>query len=188
MELTPDQLDALLDLTEKQRKAVLHYMSGKSKAEAYTDAGYQSSSRSTASKNASKLFETEKVKKAVRLLMQEDVQEQVNDSILSRERALEILNHQAECSLDEVLDFFEVEIDTLQGPVKHTLFRLKDTKNWSEKVKASIKSITLTKQGPKIELYDRQNAVKITGQIEEYISPKGRKSSGFYIEYTPEEQ
>lgn len=186
MELTTEQLDALLDLTEKQRKAVLHYISGKTKAESFTDAGYQSTNREAASKNAARLFDNEKIKKALRLLQKKEIETEVSKSILSRERALEILNHQAECSLDEILDFFDVTIDTVDGPVEHTLFRLKDTTNWSDKAKASIKSITFTKHGPKIELYDRQNAVKLTGQIEEFISQKGRKSTGLYIEYTPE--
>lgn len=164
--LTTEQKEALHKLNPRQQKFVFNLVEGMNQTEAYRKAGYKPRSESNARIQASKMVTRGNIKDAIDALKNPNVEKQATRAILTRERALEILTHQAECTLDQVVHTQDVTIETMDGPVVQTIMRIKDSDNLSERAKASIKAVTITAQGPKVELQDRKEAIKLIAQME----------------------
>lgn len=84
----------------------------------------------------------------------------VSSAVMTRQRALERLSLIAETSITDILEFDQQELDGPDGPVRETIWRMKDSAEIPEVAAATIKSVTMTKFGPKIEMYDRLSAIQ----------------------------
>lgn len=86
----------------------------------------------------------------------------LKESLLQREEAIEMLTKMSEVSIHDVCTFEDIQIgeDEFGLPVYQKHWQLRDLNSAPKHVVASIKSITNTKFGVKVELYSREDAMK----------------------------
>lgn len=183
-------------LTPKQEAFCLAYLKTGNASEAYRQV-YAAKNMKPATINvkASELLSNGKV--TVRLA--ELNQSAVTDSVMTRQRALERLSLIAETSITDILEFDQREIDGPEGPVTETIWRMKDSVEIPDVAAATIKSVTMTKFGPKIEMYDRLGAIQQLARMQGWesaqkhdhtssdgsMSPKGKSLDDFYAGDVP---
>lgn len=183
-------------LTPKQEAFCLAYLKTGNASEAYRQV-YAATNMKPATINvkASELLSNGKV--TVRLA--ELNQSAVTDSVMTRQRALERLSLIAETSITDILEFDQHEVDGPDGPISETIWRMKDSDEIPDVAAATIKSVTMTKFGPKIEMYDRLSAIQQLARMQGWesaqkhdhtssdgsMSPKGKSLDDFYAGDVP---
>ena len=160
MSLTPEQQSLSDDLTKLQRLLVLGMVAGKSQRQAYYDAGGKAKDERTADASASEILANPKVDAFYQSL----IAQAATSAIMTREKALERLTMMAETEITDILEFKQVEVKRLGKDGEEetdweTIWTMKDSSEAHCRAKASIKSVTMTKQGPKIEMYDARDAI-----------------------------
>lgn len=170
--LTPAQESLAMELTDLQRNLVLGVHAGKTQRQAYYDAGGKATSDESADANASKLLSMDKVRGFRASLIDTDVKA----SIMTREQALERLTLIANTEITDILDFKQVAVkkvgkDGEEEADWETIWSMKDSPDVERKAKAAIKSVTMTKQGPKIEMYDATAAVAQIAKMQGWEAP-----------------
>lgn len=178
-------------LTPKQEAFCLAYLKTGNASEAYRQAyNAENMKPESINVNASKLLSNTKV--ALRLA--ELNKSAVSDSVMTRQRALERLSLIAETKITDILEFDQQELEGADGPVRETVWRMKDSQDIPELAAATIKSVTMTKFGPKIEMYDRLSAIQQLARMQGWesaqkhdhtssdgsMSPKGLTLDDFY--------
>ncbi len=179
-------------LTPKQEAFCLSYLKTGNASEAYRQAySAKNMKAATVNRKAKDLLDNGKI--TARLLNLN--QSAVTDSVMTRQRAMERLSLIAETSITDILEFDQREIETPDGPVSETIWRMKDSVEIPEVAAATIKSVTMTKFGPKIEMYDRLGAIQQLARMQGWesaqkhdhtssdgsMSPKGKSLNDFYI-------
>lgn len=160
MALTPEQEALSSALTKLQRQLVLGRVAGKSSRQAYYDAGGKAKDDKTADASASEILSNPKVDAFYRSL----IETVTSDAVMTREKALERLTLMAETQITDILEFRTVEIKTVgkdgeEESDEQTIWLMKDSPEIEKRAGAAIKSVTFTKQGPKIEMYDARDAI-----------------------------
>lgn len=160
MSLTPEQEELAKELSDLQRNLVLGVVAGKTQRQAYYDAGGKAKNDESADANASKILSMDKVAAFKMSLIKSEVKE----SIMEREEALERLSLMGRTRITDILEFEAVEVATVnkdgeQEIKTETIWRLKDSAELQERAAAAIKSVTMTKFGPKIEMHDAASAI-----------------------------
>lgn len=178
-------------LTPKQEAFCLAYLKTGNASEAYRQAYAANDMKpATINRKAKDVLDNGKI--AARLA--ELNQSAVTDSVMTRQRALERLSLIAETSITDILEFDQREIDGPEGPISETIWRMKDSVEIPEVAAATIKSVTMTKFGPKIEMYDRLSAIQQLARMQGWesaqkhdhtssdgsMSPKGKSLDDFY--------
>lgn len=158
--MTPEQEELAKELSDLQRNLVLGVVAGKTQRQAYYDAGGKATSDESADANASKILSMDKVAAFKMSLIKSEVKE----SIMEREEALERLSLMGRTRITDILEFEAVEVATVnkdgeQEIKTETIWRLKDSAELQERAAAAIKSVTMTKFGPKIEMHDAASAI-----------------------------
>ena len=158
--LTPEQEELAAKLTKLQRLTVLGVVSGKSQRQAYYDAGGKSANDETADAVVSRMLSDSKVRAFYDSLLDG----LAGSAILTRREALERLSLISRTRITDVLDFETVEVETIgkdgEPETKtETIWRMKDSAEMQEIAASAIKSVTMTKFGPKIEMYDATAAI-----------------------------
>lgn len=158
--MTPEQKALSEKLTNLQRLTVLGVVAGKSQRQAYYDAGGKAKTDESADATVSEILSDPKV----RLFTDSLVSSIANDAIMSREEAMERLSLMGRTRITDILEFEAVEVvakgkDGEDETKTETIWRLKDSAELQERAAAAIKSVTMTKQGPKIEMYDAKDAM-----------------------------
>ena len=145
------------DCTDLQRKFVHNIIAGMKQKEALKEAGSKATGKSL-EKTASVMFNKPIVKAYYEKLMKEAA----TNAVLTKEQALIRLSQMAMVKMSDVCDFENVEVgkDDEDKPIMQTVWTIKDSENIPEHVSSAIKSVTMTKQGPKLELYDSINSIK----------------------------
>lgn len=146
------------ECTDLQRKFVHNVIAGMKQKEALKDAGSKATGKSL-EKTASVMFNKPIVKAYYEKLMKEAA----TNAVLTKEQALIRLSQMAMVKISDVCDFEVKEIgkDEETGePIMQTVWTMKDSDNIPEHVSSAIKSVTMMRQGPKLELYDSINAIK----------------------------
>lgn len=172
MALTPEQ-QALSDaLTKLQRGVVLGVVAGKSQRQAYRDAGGKAKTDASADAVVSEMLSDPKVDAFYQSL----IAQAANSSILTREQALERLTLMASTEITDVLEFVTVDVkragkDGDEETVEETIWRMKDSPDVERRARAAIKSVTMTKQGPKIEMYDATSAISQIAKMQGWETP-----------------
>lgn len=158
-------------LTQKQEAFCLAYIKTGNASEAYR--GSYSASKMTDKQvweEASKLKNSPKVDQRIselRAMAQ-------SAAIMTREQALERLTRMACVQITDVAEFSEQVIgeDDNGQPVKQTVWRIKNSDELSPEAAASIKSITATKFGPKLEMHDPQSAIQQIAKLQGWEAPQ----------------
>ena len=154
-------------LTPKQEKFCLAYLKTGNASEAYRQA-YAADGMKPATINvkACELLANGKI--AARL--EELTRAATTSAVMTRQRALERLSLIAETSIADILEFDQQELEGADGPIRETIWRMKDSAEIPEVAAATIKSVTMTKFGPKIEMYDRLSAIQQLAKMQGWES------------------
>lgn len=174
---TEKQMELASKLTPLQRKFVIELIKPKtSQRQAYLRAGGTAKTEEAQDVSASRILSDVRVKAFYESMMQI----QTIDSIMTRDEALEILSTNARVKMTDIADYRFVEVgkDEDGNSIMHTVWTMKDSKDINPKVISCIKSVTMTKQGPKIELHDQQGAIKQLTDLQGWSSAKKFEVTG----------
>lgn len=152
-------LDLALECTKLQRETVLNIEVKKmSQRQAYIEAGGTAKSDKAADTIVSRMLTDVKVA-AFRDAL---IAESVTDAVMTRQEALERLTLTAKVLITDVCEFRNAHVgeDENGDPVYQTVWTIKDSKDIPPHIAVCIKSVTITKTGPKIELHDQSAAIK----------------------------
>lgn len=177
IKLTAEQLELASKLTPLQRKFVIYLVSSNmSQREAYINAGGKATTEGAQDVSASRMLSQDKVKAFYESLLNSAA----TVAVMTKEQALERLTKSASVTIKDVCDFKNVQVgeDEEGNPVFQTVWTVKDAEDIPDHIAASIKSVTITKTGPKIELHDSHGAIKQLGDMLGWNAPKESKLSG----------
>lgn len=177
MALTKEQKELASALTNLQRKFVIELVKpNTSQRQAYLKAGGTAKTETAQDQSASEIIRRPKVK-AFRDSL---IEVQATSAIMQREEALAILSTNARVKMTDVADyrFVEVGTDADGNPVMQTVWEMKDSKDIDPALISCIKSVTMTKQGPKIELHDQQGAIKQLSAMQGWDSASKHEIAG----------
>lgn len=177
--LTAAQQELADKLTNLQRLTVLGVIGGKSQRQAYYDAGGKAKTDESADATSSEILSMPTVKAFYDSL----VGNVASNAILTREKALERLSLIAETRITDILDFETVQVNAVckDGEVElktETIWRMKESAELQERAAAAIKSVTMTKFGPKIEMYDAASATAQIAKMQGWDAPTKTILSG----------
>lgn len=176
VQLTDEQIEAGSKLTKLQRETVINIeCHGMSQVKAYQKAGGKCKGKA-AEAAASRLLSNVKVK-AFRATF---VKESINKGVMSREEALERLSIAARIRITDVCEFEDKQIgeDENGNPVMQTVWVTKNSKDIDPDIAACIKSVTVTRNGPKIELHDQLAALKQLADMQGWNAPQKHQVTG----------
>lgn len=184
---------ALFDsLTSLQKQISLNSLSGMSDIDSYRNSEGKAKTDSAKEASVSQILGNLKVKAFL------DAMEAVavNDAIMSREEALKILSNNARVKVSDIATFSYIQLgeDEEGNAIMGTVWKMKDSDEIDQSVMSCIKSVTMTKNGPKIELHDQQAAIKQLATMQGWesaskidltssdgtMSPKGKTLDDFY--------
>lgn len=177
IKLTSEQLELASKLTPLQRKFVIYLVSSNmSQREAYKAAGGKATTEGAQDVGASRMLSQDKVKAFYESLLNSAA----TVAVMTKEQALERLTKSASVTIKDVCDFKNVQVgkDKKGNPVFQTVWTVKDAEDIPDHIAASIKSVTITKTGPKIELHNSHGAIKQLGDMLGWNAPKESKLSG----------
>jgi len=150
---------ALFDeLKPLAQKVCVNVLSGMSNIDAYIKGGGKGATKEAQESSVSKMLSNYKA--VVFLDSMKAVA--VNDAIMSRDEAMTILSKNARVKISDIATFSQVRVgeDENGNDIIGTVWKMKDSDDINPDVMACIKSVTITKAGPKIELHDQQGAIK----------------------------
>lgn len=177
--MTPEQQKLSDELTKLQRQTVLGIVAGKSQRQAYYDAGGRSKNDKAADATVSVMLSNAKVDAFYQSLIGTVLKE----SIMTREKAMERLSLIADTRITDILDFETVEVSTtnkdgIEEMKPETIWRMKESVEIQERAASAIKSVTMTKNGPKIEMYDATAAIQQLAKMQGWESAQKVDHSG----------
>lgn len=154
-------------LTPKQENFCLAYLETGNASEAYRRSyDAENMKPETINRNAKDLLDNSKI--AARLA--ELTEEATTSAVMTRRRAMERLSLIAETNITDILEFDQHDIDTEEGPIRETIWRMKDSNEVAETAAVAIKSVTMTKFGPKIEMHDKLSAIQQLAKMQGWES------------------
>lgn len=157
--MTPDQKFLFDQLTQLQQRVATNVLSGLTQRQSYVDAGGRAVGDESIDACASELLSNPKVV----AFMDSMKLEAVSDAIMTRKQALERLTLMANTEITDILEFRTMEVQEVKDgetvTVETTTWSMKDSPDVERRAAASIKSVTMTKFGPKIEMYDARDAI-----------------------------
>lgn len=177
IKLTQDQLDMASNLTPLQRRFVLELVKpGMSQRQAYINAGGKAKTESGQDQSASEIRSNPKVS----ALYQSLINSIASESIMSKQEALERLSKTARATIHDICTFKLTQVgeDEEGNPVMQTVWEMKNSEDIDPVIAASIKSVTFTKTGPKIEMYDANGSIKLLSDMQGWNAPRKQEISG----------
>jgi len=177
IKLSAEQLELASKLTPLQRRFVLELVkSGMSQRQAYVNAGGTSKTPQAQDKSASTMVSNGKVK----AFHQSLINSIASDVIMTKQEALERLSKTARATIHDICTFKLTQVgeDADGNPVMQTVWEMKNTEEIDPVIAASIKSVTFTKTGPKIEMYDANGSIKILSDLQGWNAPKKQEITG----------
>lgn len=209
MTLTPEQQALSNALTKLQRQTVLGIVAGKTQRQAYLDAGGRAKDGRVADASAARLLAAVKV----RAFYDSLIESAASNAVMSRTEALERLSLMGRARITDVVEFEVVERVVNAKAVEEdgakmetrtdTIWRIKESAELNGLAAATIKSVTMTKFGPKIEMQDSKAAIELLAKMQGWESPakidhtssdgsmspakpQGRNLDDFYAEHPAE--
>lgn len=158
----------MAELTKKQLDFIENYIQTGNASEAYR-AAYNSENMKPESINRKAKDLLDNVKIAARI--KELREASTTSAMMSRQELLEKLSLIARADITDIVEFKTVEIDTAEGVEQQTIWRVKESAELQALAAASIKSVTMTKFGPKIEMHDRLAAMTQISKLNGWDSP-----------------
>ncbi len=175
IKLTAEQMELASKLTSLQRKTVINLIGGDSQRQAYLNAGGKGAGAG-ADATVCKMLKTAKVKKFYDSL----IASAAESSVITKSQAIERLSRSALVTITDVCDFRNVKLesDAEGNEVWQTVWTMKNSADIRPEVAAAIKSVTVTKDGPKIELHDSHGAIKQLSDMCGWNAPKQTELTG----------
>lgn len=162
-------------LTIKQEKFLNHCWEHGSPIDAYRFAfNAEKMSANAISVAANKLMHHPKI--ALRLTDLKAKSE--TKAVMTRTQALERLSLIASTNLTDIVEFKTHEVETADGPVEQTIWRIKESEELQEVAAVSIKSVTMTKLGPRIEMHDKLSAIQQLAKLQGWESAQKFELTG----------
>ena len=177
IKLSNEQLELASKLTTLQRKFVLELIKpGTSQRQAYRQAGGKANGHDSQDQSASKMISNTKVRSFYNSLLSNIA----SDVIMTKQEAMERLSVSARATIHDICTFKTVQVgeDENGDPIFQTVWEMKHTDEIDPVVAASIKSVTITNGGPKIEMYDSNGSIKILSDLQGWNAPKKTELSG----------
>lgn len=175
--LTEEQQRLSDACTKLQRLTVINRMAGMAPREAYYAAGGRAKKDRVADACALEILANPNAKAFYDSLSLTAAE----GAILSKEKALEILSDIASSNIADVINFHgDREFTDDDGNIEvRSVWSIKDSDNLSLQAARSIKSVTMTKFGPKIELHDQISAMKtIASMVPGWLAPAKQEVTG----------
>lgn len=177
MELNESQVELASKLTALQRKLVINLVgSNMSQREAYIAAGGKAKSPAVQDSSACEILSNPKVKAFYNSL----INQAASSAVMTREEALERLSQTARVTIADVCEFKTVQVgETPEGdPVYQTVWTIKNSEDIPAEIAVCIKSVSITQQGPKLELHDQNSAIKQLSDMQGWNAPKKSELTG----------
>lgn len=176
IDLTEEQKELAKKLTPLQRKFIIELIKPNvTQRQAYVAAGGKSKTPEAQDAAASRMLSDVRVNDFYQSL----INTKTKSSIMTREEALERLSKSARIKITDICEFSYVGLTGADGETHmNTVWKMKDAKDIDPDVAACIKSVTFTKTGPKIELYDANGSIKLLSDIQGWNAPKKTEISG----------
>ena len=179
--MTPEQ-QALADkLTNLQRGVVLGVVAGKTHEEAYADARQKPAKNAeTARAIVSRMLTDVNVKAFYDSL----VSNAATDAVMTRSEALERLSLMGRTRITDIVEFETVEVSAVDPKTgedvkkTETIWRIKESAELNELAASAIKSVTMTKFGPKIEMHDASSAISQLSKMQGWDAAQKIEHSG----------
>lgn len=172
MKLTKEQKKLAKDITTLNKKFVINLVSkDMSQREAYLAAGGTAKTENAQDNAASVMLSNSKV----RAFYDSLIESAACSAVLTKQKALEILSHSANVSITDICDF--VEVPDGKDKTKH-IWRVKDFNTVPPEIARCVKSVKITADGPKIELYDSHGAIKQLSDMIGWNVPRRTQISG----------
>lgn len=166
MALTEDQEKLFDELTPLQKRVCTEVLSGlhKSNRQAYYAAGGKAKNDDTADASVSEILSNPRVS----AFMDSVRKDEVNTAIMTREEALERLSLIARTKITDIAEFAETQIgeDEDGDPVMSSSWSIKNSLEMCDRAAASIKSVTSTKMGNKLEMHDPMAAIQQLAKLQ----------------------
>jgi len=154
-----EEQKALFDeLTTLQQEIALNSISGMNDIDSYKASSGKASTVKAMEASVCQILGNRKVTRFIDAMKAVTV----NDAVMSRDEAMRILSNNARVKVSDIATFYYVAIgeDEEGNPIMNTTWKMKDSSEIDPSVMSCIKSVTMTKSGPKIELHDQQGAIK----------------------------
>ena len=174
---TPQQMELAAKLTSLQRKFVIELVKPKtSQRQAIKAAGSKAKTNDSLDNVATQTFS----KLQVRAFYDSLMETKTINSIMQRDEALEILSNNARVKMTDVADFGfrKVGEDDEGQDIMESIWTMKNGNDIDPAIASCIKSVTMTKNGPKIELHDQQGAIKQLTDLQGWSAPKKTELTG----------
>lgn len=161
------------NMTTLQILTVTGIANGKSQREAYFEAGGKAKNEKAADAIVSRMLTDAKVKAFYDYL----IESATKDSVMTLEQALERLSLIASTRVTDILDFEVADVETInnRGEIEikqETIWKMKESAELQERAASAIKSVTMTKFGPKIEMYDATDAIGMLAKMKGWEAAK----------------
>ncbi len=116
----------------------------------------------------------------IRLAIEQGKEKAQNKAIMTREEALERLTLHARIKITDVCDFKFQEVGQHEdgSPIMQTVWVIKNSEDIDPEVAACIKSVSVGRDGPKIELYDSDGAIKQLSSMQGWDAAKKFENTG----------
>lgn len=152
-----EDLKPLFDrLTRLQKGVCLGVLEGKTQRQAYKDAGGIAKSDEVADSCASELLSNPKVKE----FMEAAQGKALDNAIMTKAEALRSLSNVARGNIADLVDFSTVTLETADGPVKQTVWSLKDGVELDRDKMALFSELATSRDGFKFKLRSQDQAKK----------------------------
>jgi phage terminase small subunit len=150
-------------LTNLQLLFVNGLIKGLTQRQAYLDAGGTAKKTESQDSSAATMFSVVKVRAYYDALMEIAT----FTAVMTREEALQRLTLTAKVSITDVCEFKNIQTgeDEDGKPIYQTTWIIKNSEDIPDHIAACIKSVTATKAGPKIELYNSLDSIKLMSEI-----------------------
>ena len=157
-EMNENQKELLGMLTTLQKRMALNHIAGMKPADNHRDAGGTCNNEPLRRKLANEILSNPSVKAFLDSMLSVNL----NAAIMSRDEAMLILSNNARVKVSDIATFSYVRLgeDEEGNDIMGSVWKMKDSDEINPDVMACIKSVTMTKSGPKIELHDQQAAIK----------------------------
>jgi len=174
---TANQMELASKLTPLQRKFVIELIKpNTTQRQAIKAAGSKAKTDMALDNVASQTFSKVQVKAFYDSLMEEVT---VN-AVYTKEKAIERLASTAQVTITDVCDFRNVKVgeDENGNDVFQTVWTIKNSEDIPNYIAAAIKSVTVTQNGPKIELHDSHGSIKQLADMLAWNAPKKTELTG----------
>lgn len=157
-------------LTKLQRSTVLNLVSGMTQRQAYKKAGGTAKKDTAIDSVVSRMLSDAKVRAYYDALMGKSE----SKAVATREQVLLMLSAQVNLTITDICEFRHAQVgeDENGNPVYQTVWTMKDSKDIKPEHLACIKSVTATKTGPKIELFDKTQSAKLLSDMQGWNAAK----------------